>query len=350
MVAGAAGRERPPLPEPSALTAAIGLLRSSAEWRVLAPLVARGLGADPPASVTGADRNWLQAETRHAVALALARRALLARLGERAAALDLPLVLLKGAALNGWIYPDDAPRGGVDIDLLIRPVDRPRLPALLDGLALAQPHFPGRPHLARLAFERCYVGTGAGATPLDIHWALTYPALYRIDGDGLFRRARPHPRLHRPALRVPAAGDMLLHLAVHALYDLKAWGRHDLDAAALLWRLPVDWPILVARAQSWGAGAALYLLLCRAHAGLGAPVPDEVLSALRPGAPRRLLGRVLLGRPLDADRARVGPSERLRQLGVQFAFAAGPLAALHLQGCYLAARARDGRPWSRPAP
>lgn len=331
-------------PEPDLtprLSEAITGLLASPEWRVLAPLVAarvhetgafRQIAADPAAS--------LRRETFAAVGLAMARQQILVALGERAVGAGMAVMLLKGAALTGWIYPWSAPRLGVDLDLLIHPADGKRVGSLLAGLAVEQDKFPGRPRLARLAYERSFLVQAPVQVELDVHHGLAYDALYRIDYDGLWRRSAPHPDFGQVGLRVPSPEDTLLHLAIHALYDLRSWSRHDVDAALLISHEPIAWSRLVDRARQWGAAAGLFLLLERVARGLGCPVPEPVLTGLKPGAMTLAIARLALsGCPREGLHS--PGALRVRQLAAQLWLTRGACAALRFQRDYAVARLLD---------
>jgi len=324
------------------LSEAIAALLAAPEWRVLAPLAAARL------SEAGADRLLatepaaaLRRATLSAVATAMTRQQVLVALGERAGRAGMAVMLLKGAALTGWVYPWSAPRLGADLDLLIDPADGDRVCALLAGLATEQDKFPGRPRLRGLAYERSFLVQAPVQVELDVHRGLAYPALYRIDYAGLWRRSAPHPGFGLMGLRVPSPEDMLLHLAIHALYDLKFWSRHDVDAALLIAQEPIVWARLAERARQWGTAAGLFLLLERVAHGLGCPVPESVLLGLKPAAPTLAVARLALGwgsrEGLDS-----GPGAlRLRQLAAQLWLTGGALPALRFQLDYAAARLLD---------
>jgi hypothetical protein len=227
------------------------------------------------------------------------------------------------------------------LDLLIAPGDGDRVGAVLAGLAGEEDKFPGRPRLRRLAYERSFRVQAPVRVELDVHQWLAYPAMYRIDYAGLWGRSLPHPAYGATGLRVPSPEDMLLHLAIHALYDLKTWSRHDIDAALLITREPIDWTRLAERARQWGAGVGLYLLLERLARGLGCPVPEVVLLRLRPGVATQAVARLVLGGVPREDLAASPGAVRLRQLAAQLWLTRSLQAALGFQIDYAIARLRD---------
>lgn len=332
------------VPSPPLLADGVSALLESPEWAVLAAWIRLRLsvlGADAalPAELSLALRRAADA----AIALSMGRRLLCRQLAQRAEEARLPLMALKGAALSGWVYPWSAPRIGADIDLLVRREDAPRFGAVFAQIAIEEERFNDRPALRRLAFERAFICERPMRTTLDLHLHLTNPALYAMDAAGIWERSRPHPGFDSEWLRVPAVEDMLLHLALHALYDLKAMGRHDFDTARLVAHNRIDWTELADRAHAWGAGTPLYLLLRRTQAILDTPVPTDMLTRLRPSFLRRCLARRLLAGPPKPNRTDLPVSAgiRGRQLLAQLTMSRSPWAALAFQWRYLHARLTD---------
>jgi hypothetical protein len=127
--------------------------------------------------------------------------------------------------------------------------------------------------------------------------------------------ARPDPAALREAAvalgteegwQVLAPADMVLHSAVHLFYDGEFdHGLRDLlDIHRLLQHFGADpafWRQLPGRARQLQLERPLFYALRHAARLLHTPVPEEVLAALRPAAPNRLLLALmdmLLGRAL----------------------------------------------------
>ena len=275
--------------DPSAVAGGISALLANPQWRVFAPLVHLALGpsAGPGSPASDAAKARLRAEALGGIATGLVRQRIIRSLGARLCEAHLSVVLLKGAGLTGSAYPLEAPRLGVDIDLLIRADDADAFAGAVAGFAIEDDKFPDRPHLARLAYERSFWTVQPLPTELDVHHALCYPALYPIDYDELWNCSTAHPAYGIEALRVPSPEDMLIHLAVHAYHDLERCSRHDVDAAVVIRSFRLDWRRLTEHAQAWGVSTPLFLLLERTAQHLGSEVPDSVLEALRPGPLRR---------------------------------------------------------------
>ena len=86
--------------------------------------------------------------------------------------------------------------------------------------------------------------------------------------------------------------DTLLHVCVHLAINNAFTGnvvRNLLDVALLVEKGGVDWLEFQERAWSWRVATACYAALDAAARLLDAPVPDQVLEGLQPGAARRLV-------------------------------------------------------------
>ncbi len=272
-------------------------------------------------------------------------------------AAGIEALLLKGAALAGWIYPDPGQRRMGDIDLLLRRSQIDSAQTSLEALgyspALAEPR-PG----SQLRFEsqRMMLRRRPPATLLELHWQLFDEPYYqdRVSIDWFWARARPASMAFAQAQRLDTTA-MLLHLCGHlalhhpwAEHPRLRW-QHDIAAIVALEGDSIETGELLDRARQWqlvGALRQTILPLAEAPwclelpAGLAAP-----LAALRPGAAER---RVLAARqqPLTAARrlwcdlrGMRGWRRRLAFLGAQilpgadymrWRYGDGPLPALYL--------------------
>ncbi|MDB5766174.1 MAG: hypothetical protein JWQ61_988, partial [Collimonas fungivorans] len=143
---------------------------------------------------------------------------------------------------------------------------------------------------------------------IDVHHAIL-PETARLRPEPALLRAAAVAVAGHPGLQVLAPVDMVLHSAVHLFYDGEFdHGLRDLvDIHRLLQRFGADpafWRQLPGRAREMQLDRPLFYALRHAAAVLNTPVPTEVLAALRPAAPNRLLlalmdqlfGRALLPR------------------------------------------------------
>lgn len=273
----------------------------------------------------------------------------------RALAAEMPVVLLKGAALLGDVYPAHRLRPVGDVDVLV-PRRRARdAVRLLAGLGWHDTD-PDRPFRFMLLPSLNMAGELGGrvAGSIDVHWHGPWTA-----------RPDPHDRGPRPGTVEPlAAGNpldglgllravpprLLVQLAVNGINPTGASPHWMADIALLLRARPdLPWDAVVAAADAYGARLVTRAALGRVRDLLGAGT-DLPLAALAPapvparrearriaaaaelhdldGVPglgsalrrlrRYLVGLVRPGRPLDVLRigvAVVVASLRLRAAG-----------------------------------
>ncbi len=306
--------------------------RALADFERLAPLLWRKLLADggmPPN--TAADE--LRELTTRAIIEQRMGHHWLKRFSERLTSTGKQVMLLKGAAFNGWLYEENAPRRSVDIDLLARAEDFDAIERLLletHDVVLIDPR---RRLTHRDLFERMYRPRCEPGIIVELHRDLTNPGLYRIDHAALWRASQAHPTYPADQMRMPSREHALLNLAIHAARNRCFDDYGLLDAWRLICLAEPDWRLLETQATKWGARAPLYLLLravgqCWPQARL-----DDVIRRLRPSAARRyLLKNLLTTTPRDG---------RLHQLAAQLALSDRLRGVLRFQLAYLLTRAGD---------
>jgi hypothetical protein len=204
---------------------------------------------------------------------------------EQLAAENIPVLLLKGAALATTVYPSFAARPMGDVDLLVRPEDAQRAWQLLvdagwrPELAGGEQFFEGHHHLVGLVDSR-----GLNLV-LEVHRGmLPTPGPFRFDEAEVWRDARAI-RLGSSEAWVPSDQHQLLHLCVHFAWShmlISGIGRTARDVATLLERGDVDWDRFVPLARRTQAASCAYWTLTISRTLAGARVPDRVLEALRP--------------------------------------------------------------------
>ncbi|MCC6472715.1 MAG: nucleotidyltransferase family protein [Burkholderiales bacterium] len=215
--------------------------------------------------------------------------------------LGLPVILLKGAAYACADLPPARGRLFSDIDIL---VDRAALPDVEAALMLA-----GWASAHHDAYDQRYYRTWmheipplqhlARGTVVDVHHAIT-PSTCRWMADSERMRAEALSLPGRPAVRVLAPADMILHSATHLFLEGESDGilRDLVDLDVLLRHFGQEagfWTRLPERAEQVGLGRALYYALRHASRLLGTPVPAEAAAQTR-----RWAGGALRERLMDA--------------------------------------------------
>ena len=214
------------------------------------------------------------------------------------AAVGVPVMLLKGAALGRLVYDSPVERPLNDFDLLVPPDQ-----VTVALRALAARGYEAQSLFWLSAWQRRY----RAEVPLicrarerwrlllELHWALLELPYYidAIPGADIWQNAVPAPGL--PGAFVPDPATLLLHSCAHAAFHHS----HDerllwlLDVERLL-RLPtLDWEIVLARATRWKLSAVLFRRLALAQSRLGASAPPTVMARLAHSAPDRWEQRMI---------------------------------------------------------
>ncbi|MES2714888.1 MAG: nucleotidyltransferase family protein [Pseudomonadota bacterium] len=225
------------------------------------------------------------------------------------AALDTPVVLLKGAAYLMADLPASRGRVFNDIDIL---VDRRQIDAVESALMAA-----GWIAQERDAYNQRYYRTWMHELPplrhvtrhsvIDVHHTITPPtSRFAVDGGLLLQHVRPL----RPGspLAVLQPLDMVLHSAAHLFgegeFDHGLRDLLDMDDLLLHFQAtePDFWPRLLQRAAVLGLQVPLYHALMQVQRLFGTTPPPAVaaaVQALQPNAVARLAMGWALGQALQ---------------------------------------------------
>jgi hypothetical protein len=198
--------------------------------------------------------------------------------------LDIPVILLKGAALAVTAYGSFTRRPMYDLDLLVRPEDAEHA-----WNALRQSGWLHEEDECPIAFYEDHYhlpplddpdGTGLA---VELH-TRPWQGGVRLDAGEIREESLVIDWAERQA-RVPSTRHQILHLATHF-----AWGhmlrsgawRTVRDLGTLVGTGDVDWGDIVALARKTGGTACCYWTFDIARCLADVPVPDEVLDELRP--------------------------------------------------------------------
>lgn len=191
---------------------------------------------------------------------------------------DLPIIVLKGAALAQLVYDDHAARHCHDVDLLVREGDLERAADRLAGRG-----FQRSEHVARPGRYDVRLVHSSGL-PIELHSRLFQLSYYNLSSDAWSRSQTAI--ISGVNTRVLSPADQLLHVCGHASYSTS---RSSLlwvcDAWHLIRTCPaLDWQSLLDGASSSHLVLPLSIMLSYLAEELGAPIEAGILEQLRAAA------------------------------------------------------------------
>ncbi|MGH9770252.1 MAG: nucleotidyltransferase domain-containing protein [Candidatus Acidiferrales bacterium] len=259
-------------------------LFSDAAEHSLMPLLDRHLHEIMPAALTPPqNRRWKEAIHANAVRCLRLTASLMEALGEFSLR-SIPAIPYKGPVLAAQAYGDVALRAFDDVDVILRQKDMPRAHDAMCRLGY-RPRFP--PDLepgvsgALVPGEYKYYSEARDVI-VELHTEKTlrhFPVEPDLD-DFLERRVAVAMSGHE--LRTFAPEDALIALSIHGAKDF--WGRMSwiTDIAELIQSHPqLDWDRVATRGESLRAQRMLHLGLILAASLLDAPLPEDVVRAIK---------------------------------------------------------------------
>ncbi|MCU0811062.1 MAG: nucleotidyltransferase family protein [Thiobacillaceae bacterium] len=267
------------------------LVRQARQADLLARLHARLQQDGLDAAIPAVARWHFEAATALAGSQQKEMRQKLRRLRELLAGLDIPLVVLKGAAYVAAGLPAASGRCIDDLDLL---VPGERLNEVESALQRTGWHAVDLPDYDRRYYRRWRYDAPQlqhlrRATAINLHYAIVpNTARFHPDAAKLRRRAVEIPGL--TGLAILSAEDRILHAAILLFHDDElSHGLRDLSDLDLLLRRDATgqefWSRLLARADEMELSRPLFYALRFARHFFATPVPDEVRDHLRSAEP-----------------------------------------------------------------
>jgi len=215
----------------------------------------------------------LRSQTAHTLMLRAAAVEVLSALN----AADLDVVMLRGQSLAEMLYNPPILRPQTDIDLLVAADSETRCAAVL--LQCGFSSLPGHP----LLFARGEVLLDVHTEPLGIERMASWALLTPLRAGDFFQHAANGTLLGEPAL-LPDASVCLPYLCFHAMkhsFERLIWLQ---DIALLAGRIDTSagWREVAEGIARYRLERPCFYALSYAARHLAAPVPGEVLGALRP--------------------------------------------------------------------
>ncbi len=219
---------------------------------------------------------------------------------------DVPVMLLKGAALTQTVYADPGLRPMSDLDLLVRPEHMDAAFGILEGAGcrrgaelLRDDFFP------RFYYETEWLTNSPRPVRIDLHARALRPLRISrtMPDDALWHGSR-RIDIHGATAWIPSPEAMFIHLCAHAayhgcarliwLYDLRRFVDHH--------RGDMDWPLVLRLCRRWRLSLPVRVAIERCRDVVGNSCPSEVIEQL---AAHRASWRdrlVLWQAPSDAER------------------------------------------------
>ena len=216
------------------------------------------------------------------------------RVHHAVSSLDVPIILLKGAAYAAARLPAAHGRPTADIDIMVpkRRVGEVEAALLAHGWVHTISDEYDQRYYRRWMHEIPPLTHAERDATLDLHHAIV-PASsrLRLQMEPMYDAAIPIEGLPYMMLSPP---DMLLHATVHLFHDGEIAGalRDLVDIDALLQdfaRRPEFWPSLTRRAAELGLQRPLFYALRYAARLLETPIPAETVQQAAAGSPSPLV-------------------------------------------------------------
>jgi len=198
---------------------------------------------------------------------------------------DVPLMVLKGGALNLTLYDRPDERAMCDLDLLIREQDIARAFELLEQcgayrsqVLLRDDFFP------KYYYEAEFTAGSLMPVVMDVHVRPFRPLRYSrfVPDDAMWQRAQS-VRIGDAPVMVPSPEDMLIHLAVHyAIHggtggkwrqDIRLWIERHVDS--------LDWDYIVDTIRHWRLSLPMLAGLAAVYGKAASPVPAAAIERMR---------------------------------------------------------------------
>jgi hypothetical protein len=277
-----------------------------AKSHAVLPLVYRYLDLECPEAakdgLTGLRAQWrLVALYNHHLASELVR--LIGLLDDA----GIAAVTFKGPALAAMAYGSIELRQFVDLDILVRQADLPKVAEILTAERYLSPHFRREGLMTGYfqEFEDAFFAAG-GLGAVDVHWNITSRAFRFAPDEETFWRDARAVGLPFGTVNTIAPEDLLLYMCVHAAKHGWLTLGSICDVAETIRSRPgIDLTAILAQATELSSRRMFLTGIVLAHDLVGAPVPEDLVatarddcavSALASRVARGLFGRSTQGR------------------------------------------------------
>ncbi|MBI2857824.1 MAG: nucleotidyltransferase family protein [Chloroflexi bacterium] len=219
----------------------------------------------------------------------------------------IPVIVLKGSALLGSVYPDISLRPMADLDILVHEEDLEHAEAIALGRGFAQVVDHRTHEEAKEKWHQLpYLIHAKKRIALEIHQHIVdSDDPFRFDLNDFWARARPNQFLSAGALCL-APEDLLIHLSIKFLLDRRYGSDSALgqlcDISEVMFHHGVflDWNLLKRAADDYGLVEGLHCVFHTCDRLLGTSPPASFLNSLRPSYfDETVAGTFIMRRVLD---------------------------------------------------
>lgn len=164
---------------------------------------------------------------------------------------DSKIILLKGSANWGTIYSLEAPRGGVDIDILVMERDFERITKIMEEEGSKIILDNKRVFTNRLSYEYGYSIKGLPVT-VEIHRRISYPFVGDVDHKTLFASSIMHPYYRDRRVRILNPYNRLMHTLIHSLKHASITAHEIVDSYLIVRRYRLNMEDILIYAARFG--------------------------------------------------------------------------------------------------
>lgn len=231
----------------------------SADFYKISPILAFHLLKLPESNLPVGLRKNLKKIVFDAVASQKMREQALEMVASSLNEANIPIILLKGMALNNNLYPVNYPRFCSDIDILIESKNRARANQILGEKM--QLFVPARKRRFHGLYENTYLFKNRLYPHVDLHYYLAHPDLFTVDERKLWLDSKAHPYYQNENIRVLSSEHMILHNVIHSAKDLSFLSYNLLDSLTVFDSRKIDVSSLNEDAVNWNISSGLAYLI-----------------------------------------------------------------------------------------
>lgn len=195
-----------------------------------------------------------------AIALDMKQRGWLENFIRKRLPKDITIILLKGSANWGTIYPVEAPRTGCDIDILVRDTDFDRVVEIIEKDGKKTILDESRVFSNKNAYEYAYI-IDDYAISVEIHRRISYPYVGDVDYERLFESSKRHPYYKDKRVRILSEEERIINTVIHSLKHADITAHEIVDTYRIIHKYKIDVKDIIIAAVRYNVAEYCSLLL-----------------------------------------------------------------------------------------